>query len=423
MDFVVKILQGAALAALLLLQACGGADPGMAVPRDAAAVLAVDASAAGLLPVLGGELGGLAAPGGKAYAFVDGSGEFCVCAATAGEDAVEETLERLRKAGRATGPVQRRGYGFCVVDGSWVAGYGGKLLAATGPVAATGVGAAMNRLAGLLSSESGEESPLVSMADSIGAPVSLAARVSALPEKIAPVFMVGAGKDTKPSAVIVVARVDTVDGCLVVKGRSVSHDKAVDKDLQTARSAYGGIGGRFLSGLRADAKVSLVANVDGPAFVGQLHGSAPLAAMLAGANAIVDLDKILKSVSGDISISVDGLDGGGLSVFAETSGSGWVEDVGYWMQSVPKGGRMVQTGDSSYSYSGGGREFNFGLDGSVFYGVSSKSLLEGRGKSAARPLPGGLLRLLRGAKLAVVANTEGLPAVGGSFTHAAYIME
>ena len=133
--------------------------------------------------------------------------------------------------------------------------------------------------------------------------------------------------------------------------------------------------------------------------------------MLAGINAAIDMDNILKSVNGDLALvtSSFGKNNFHLMMAAKLSGAPWLADVGYWKQSVPSGGRIGDWGKNCYYYTGNGTTDYFGVTPDMQY-MSGGSPEEAKQSitTSKKPLSADLQKLVTGKKFAMIVNFQAL---------------
>ena len=179
---------------------------------------------------------------------------------------------------------------------------------------------------------SGMASPMFQKLDSIDAPMALVAQVKALPEQMAIPFMLGAPRDADPSQVLVAAAMKAEKQCLLMTGHTFSFNKKTDAALQEAAQVFRPLQGSYLNTVSKDAALGLFLNVEGTRFLPLMHQNAGLQTLLAGINAAIDMDNIIKSVDGEMTITMPVLSDKKLSLtmVAQLAHSQWLADVGYW---------------------------------------------------------------------------------------------
>ena len=157
--------------------------------------------------------------------------------------------------------------------------------------------------------------------------------------------------------------------------------------------------------------LGLFLNVDGKQFHQLMIQNQAVTAMLAGINTAIDMDNIIKSVDGDLTLVTSSLgkDNLHLMMAARLSGAPWLADVDYWKQSVPSGGHIGDWGKNCYYYTGNGTTYYFGVTPDMQY-MSGGSPEEARLSITAspKPLPSDLQSLVKGTRFAMVVNFRAL---------------
>ena len=347
----------------------------------------------------------------KIYLFESAQGNLGFCAKVNNEGDLSELLVRLSKAGICTELQKRRGYSFCVLHDVWLVGYSDGAILVMGPVETAGQAELQNEMAkylGQSEEESIKENRIYAKLDSMEAPMCMVAEAQALPEKFVAPFMIGAPQGADASQVLIAARMNVRKGYLLIDGETFSFNKAIDRGLKNVVSTvYRPISGKFLKSMPLEAPFGMFVNVKGEDFLYLLRANKSIQALLVGINTAVDMDNIIKSVNGDMSIVMSELaaDRLEMSMAAELANSNWLADVGYWKQSVPRGGRIVDWMKKAYYYTDGKTAFYFGVDENrqFFSGSSAQEALASV-KTAAHSLPTEVQAVMQGKKMAIVVN-------------------
>ena len=136
--------------------------------------------------------------------------------------------------------------------------------------------------------------------------------------------------------------------------------------------------------------------------------------MLSGINSAIDMDNIIKSIDGDMTIITPSLgsDSFQLMMAAQLKHADWLADVDYWKQSVPQGGFIGDWGRDCYYYHGDKTNYYFGVtdDRQYMSGGSKEAALQSI-RTAAVPMAQTLQNKIKGQKLVMVIN---LTAMQGS---------
>lgn len=350
----------------------------------------------------------------KLYLFESAEGNLGLCAKVSDEGDLKQWIEKLSKQAIAQKPTERKGYAFSVLKDSWMVGFSSKSLLVMGPV----VGAAqaqmqlqMARYLGADDDRGIKNSPLYAKIDSISSGVALVAQAQALPEKMVAPFTIGAPKDADASQVLIAASIEMKDGCMNIDGQTFSFNKQINQALADAAKTYRPIQGKYLGSMEASALMGMFVNVDGKEYIKLLQSNKGMQALLTGINTAIDMDNIIRSVNGDLSIVLPTWsdDNVQMSIAAELADRNWLADVDYWKQSCPKGSRITDWTKDAYCYTNGKTSFYFGAsaDNQFYSGDTEQSALASIG-TAQKPLPDSIRKQIAGKKLAMLFNLAAL---------------
>lgn len=399
-----------------LLMSCSPSDYQNAIPRKCPAVMSVDVARAGgvgcqsllkaMLHVQRIDNMGLDLAR-KIFFFESPKGQYGLCAAV---DDAEVLAERLAASG--DGLTTYKDYQFARLGDAWVAGFSDDALLVMGPVTVEGQPELMRDMAKWLGQDEEKgikASRLYQRLDSLQAPVVLVASLQSLPEKLAAPLSIGAPKGADLSQLYLAATMETRDACLHIEGETFSFQREMERRWQEGKRALRPIGTTYLNTLSVGNVASVFVNVDGELFLPLLRNNVGIQTMLAGANAAIDMDNILKSVDGDMAILFPDYKGDetALSILAKLRHSRWIQDIGYWKHSVPQGGSLVDAGGKAWMYRGGGLSFFFGVtpDGQLYSGTDRRQA-EAQLHAAPYAALGSLG--IEGARLAMVIDLAGI---------------
>ena len=385
--FVLILLSGF----LFSLSSCSDDSYLNAIPRESTAVVALNLQKSGctscpsllqsLLHVNSLEKSGLDFDS-RAYIFTAPDGSLGFCARLESQSDWKDFLSRSAGKRQTVWLADRRGCSFAAVA-NWVMGWNDHTLLAMGPVTPAAQAELQAQMARYLNQDEEEgfsASRMYARLDSIEAPMAMVAQVKALPQKFSAPFMLGAPKDADASQVDLAAGIENKEGILLFRCNSFSFNPRVDEALTKAREVYRPIKGTFVPQLHRKALFSWFVNVDGSQFLPLLQSDAGLQAMLAGINAAIDMDNILRSVDGDLTITIPSFSDNDvqLSMLAQLAHTRWTADIDYWKKSVPKGSSLFDSGTNQWCYQNGGSKFYFGF-------TPDKQFFSGTDLSAARP--------------------------------------
>lgn len=346
----------------------------------------------------------------KLYAFETADGYLGLCAAVSDVSQLAETLSSLSAKGRCQ-PLQEKANGsfVSVLDESWTVAFDDHALLIAGPVPAADHQQMQSRLLRYLSQDeerSGAASPLFQKLLSIDAPMALVAQVKALPEQLATPFMLGAPREADASQVVLAAALERKDNYLLMTGETYSPNKSVDAHLQQSNKVFRPLNGRYLPMMAGDAAFGLFVNVDGKQFLPLMQANEGLQTLLAGINAAIDMDNIIKSVDGEMAVVLPTVskERMNLTMKAELAHSQWLADVGYWKESCPKGSRIDDWNSTGYCYHNASDAFYFGVSGKEFFGATSSLTAANMLKPTRQPVSSVVQQHLKDARLGLVVG-------------------
>lgn len=343
------------------------------------------------------------------YFFEDGQGNFGICAKVNSENKLAKSLQ---DAGMSL--TKRRDYKFAPLPSGWIIGFSDNAVLLMGPVVPAAQDDLITLMARYLGSDEEQgikSSPMYATSDSIDAPMSIVSQTRALPEQFVAPFTMGAPKDADPADVILAAAMEVKNGRLLIHGKTLSYKKSINSAIDKAANVYRPIKGDYIKAMSQDDVLGLFLNVDGKQFHSLLIQNRAATAMLAGINTAIDMDNIIKSVDGDLTLVTSSLGSDNLHMMmaARLSGAPWLADIDYWKKSVPAGGHIGDWGKNCYYYSGNGTTYFFGVTPDMQY-MSGASPEEAKNSitTSLNPLPADLQEIIKGKKFAMVVNFKAL---------------
>ena len=402
------------LCCIMLLASCSDTDYMNVIPKESSAVISIDMQRAGkssgtallqkLLHVNNLGNSGLDFKS-KAFVFAAPDGSLGYCMKLRDKGDWEEFLTKVTARGGARRLTDRRGCQFAAV-GNWVSGWNDGALLVMGPVTPAAQSELQVQMARYLTADANEgftASKMYERLDSIDTPMAMVAKVSALPQKFSPAFMLGAPKDADVSQVLLSAGIENNEGLLLFHCSTFSFNSRIDGALKKAEKVFRPIQGKYVAQLNEGNLFSMFMNVDGTEFLSLLQADKGLQALLAGINAAIDMDNIIRSVNGDMTIIVPSYSDKELqiSMLAQLAHTRWTADIGYWKQSVPKGSTLSDCGTHMWCYQNGTSKFFFGYtpDLQFYSGTDMASARINKGKN--NPM---MRRLITGCHRAMIID-------------------
>ena len=250
--------------------------------------------------------------------------------------------------------------GFKTVADKWVCGFGDGKMVILGPVLPAQFEEVRQRIQRLM--EQGEDEsivgkPLLSRVDSLKSPIGLVAQAEAVPEQFAALFTLCAPKNADPSMVYLAAEAELDKGVLRVKGSNFSFNKNLQSAMDEASKAFRPLKGVYKDECEAHL-LSVVMNADGNQLLPLMQQNKSLQMLLAGMNAAVDMDNIIRSVDGEMALMLKNgnMD---MTMRAQLGKRDFIKDVAYWKSSCPQGSRIIDQGKDKWLYESGDIRFYF----------------------------------------------------------------
>jgi len=282
-----------------------------------------------------------------------------------------------------------------------------------GPVVEAGQSALKQKMAGYLKSDDEWTSPLMERLKTMEQPTAFVAQTDALPDALTAFLQVGAPKGHSASDILVAATIESNDQkesgerVMKIKTETFSPKKKVDEALKASLEKYGNIEGTFLSNIDDANPYSVAANFSGDGMVEMLRGNDALRVLIAGLNTAIDIDKMLRSVDGDIVMTMPREKQ--FQLVATSPEASWIKDVGYWKQSAPDGVTISDWQPLGFHLRGQEQSAYFGMTmKGELYMASSDSLARQATQSAAHPMDSRLQQMIKGERMVAIINVKSL---------------
>lgn len=348
----------------------------------------------------------------KVYLFETIDGNLGLCAKVADEGDVSNWLSQLSQQRISSTVTERKGFHFAVLKDSWLVGFSSKALLVMGPVVAEAQAEMQRQMVRYLNADEDagiKSSKLFAQLDSIDSPMAMVAQAVALPEKFVAPFTLGAPKDADASQIVIAAGMDVEDGVLKIAGRTFSFNPSINQALVKSQQVFRPIQGDYVQSMPDDAMAGIFMNVAGSRFLPLVQSNQGLQTLLVGINASIDMDNILRSVDGDMSIVLPtlGADHMQMMMAARLSHAKWLSDVDYWKQSCPKGSTIGNWKSNAFCYSSGKTCFYFGVtDDKQFFSGNDEVSAESSIRPSSHPISKRVQNMIRGEKMVMVINLE-----------------
>ena len=348
----------------------------------------------------------------KVYLFETIDGNLGLCAKVADEGDVSNWLSELSQQRICSTVTERKGFHFAVLKDSWLVGFSSKALLVMGPVVAEAQAEMQRQMVRYLNADEDagiKSSKLFAQLDSIDSPMAMVAQAVALPEKFVAPFTLGAPKDADASQIVIAAGMDVEDGVLKIAGSTFSFNPSINQALVKSQQVFRPIQGDYVQSMPDDAMAGIFMNVAGSRFLPLVQSNQGLQTLLMGINASIDMDNILRSVDGDMSIVLPtlGADHMQMMMAARLSHAKWLSDVDYWKQSCPKGSTIGNWKSNAFCYSSGKTCFYFGVtDDKQFFRGNDEVSAESSIRPSSHPISKRVQNMIRGEKMVMVINLE-----------------
>ena len=305
--------------------------------------------------------------------FETGDGLFGLCAKVDDESDLQAFVDGpLAAKGVCQKTVSRKDCHFTMVNDSWLLGFSGESLLLMGPLVSASKAQLIQQMTRLLNGKEKrnvKDSRLYQRLDSIQAPLTLVTQARALPEQVAALLTLGAPKDADPSQVCLSLSAHVEDDIVDVETETFSFNAQLNTALHEAQKTFRPVTTKYLSCVTPETPLAFFLNMEGERLLELMRDNPALQSFLVGVNTAIDMDNILRSVDGDLSLIVPSLSEQGTEavVTAQLKSSDFLKDIGYWKQSCPAGTRIEDVGKQQYRFTDGAMSLYFGVSDHQFY--------------------------------------------------------
>ena len=349
----------------------------------------------------------------RIYLFEEKDGSLGMVASVDDADKMEAWLNGQAGKGKCTKVSEKKGYRFTVLNGSFVAGFSNNALVIMGPE----VESARSRLQAKIIKNLGADSDksivktkIYEKLSSMESPINVVVKGKALPEKFVSVFSFGVLSKASPDDILIAASATVEDNCLNIVGETFSFDDAIDKSIKSSLASYHPISGDYLDSVSMENVMTILSGVNGENYLNLLRNNYSFRTMLVGLNMALDIDMMLKSIDGDICMSIPAFNDGNIDfmLLANTSDTKWLDDVSYWKKTTPSGSRIENIGPRDFHYSN--------MDWKMYFGINAKDQLylsttaPGALPAPASGLPEDIKAEIRGKRACAILSLKSLAA-------------
>lgn len=347
----------------------------------------------------------------KIYFYETKDGHLGLCAKVDNEEKVEQLFNTLAGQQKCQPITQRKGCKFTLLHSSWLVAFTEKALLIMGPYSMSEVIAQQNRMSRYMTNDENDgvkANAFYSKLDSITSPIALVAQSTAFPDKIFLPFSLGIPKGANPSQVLFVAEVNASGGCLDVNGDVFSYNKTLDLSIKKSMYSHRQISDEILPHINPNNNINFLMNVNGKEYLNQLQGNKYFQSLFVGINTVIDFNKIMQSVNGNMIISIPSYSDSvtSISLNAQLQHKNWLNDVSYWKQSCPSGTSIKDWGNNSYCCYTGKMSYYFGVTDDLWFysGTTAEQALLSSTKTSINQLKDDIIRIITGQKMAMIIN-------------------
>lgn len=276
-----------------------------------------------------------------AYVFVDAVGmNGCLLAV---KDA-GELKEFLAQNGELMGitPVEeQQGYYWSLVSGSFVLGFDDDVLMIMGPTLASAQAEMRQRMLGYLKQDKSEsvlKAPLYKKMQEQDGVLKAAVSLEMFPEYYRMFQNLGLPEHVDFSKMLMTLSIESKKGQIVFHTGVLSEDPALAQKMKALDDLSGQIDGDFLTSVSPNTTLWMGANLKGDKLMQLMSEIPPLRLYLMAMNHVMDVERMIRSIDGDVALSgtVDGEPV--VCVQAHMSDLSFMDDADYWISSARASG-------------------------------------------------------------------------------------
>ncbi len=351
----------------------------------------------------------------KIYAFESIDGNIGFCLSLKSSDKFKDFLKTLDGQKKCSPIKSKAGCQTTDINGHWAIAFSDDAALIMGPVTPASLNETQQQMSRFLrqDEEHGIKSTQIyERLDTMQSPIAIVAKAKALPDKIvAPFTLCKKTAAYDYSKIYIAAHIVIDDKTMIINGRTFSFDKEQDKALRETAATYRKIEGKYIPAFSANTIAGLFTNIDGKEFLPILHSNPTLQGLLAGINAAIDLDNIIKSIDGDMAFRIVGwgTEMPKVSLSAQIQTPRWLEDIAYWKKSCPQGSKILDWKKDAYCYTSGNNTFYFGVSpDNQFYSGVTPQIAEQCITAQKSVLPQEVQKIIRNGRMVFVFSTNAL---------------
>lgn len=362
----------------------------------------------------------------KIYAFETIDGNIGFCLSLKNSDKFGDFLKGLEDKYKCGQIKSKSDYTTTDINGHWAVAFSSDAALVLGPVTPASLAETQQKMSRFLRQDeehSVKSTPIYERLDTMQSPIAIVAKAKALPDKIvAPFTLCKKTTAYDYSKIYIAASMAIESHTLIISGKTFSFDKEQEKALRETSATYRKIEGKYIPAFSSATIAGIYTNIDGKEFLPILQSNASLQGLLAGINAAIDLNNIIKSIDGDMALRISGWNTEipEISLCAQLHDPHWLSDIAYWKESCPQGSKIIDWKKDAYCYTNGTSSFYFGVSpDKQFYSGANAQTAEQCLTSQKSALPHEVQEIIKNGKMVLVLN---LNALAGADTKASSLL-
>ena len=317
------------------------------------------------------------------YAFSSATGNFGIVAAMDDIDDFEAFLEEESKAGRASEITRQRGFSWATIGEQWLLAFDKEKALAMGPAVGAAQDQLRNEMARLMEQEkkdSGLQSSIYEELKKSDEPLAAIVAPEILPDATDR-FLKQFSVSSKNDALLRIS-LETDDNELEMDADIIAKSPAVKDHLNRINQLMRPIKGSQLNYAHADNVAWMALNVQGSELLDVLRSNQTVRTALIALNLVLDLDRIIRAIDGDVALeltSTDIFDSSDIQIkhlylTADVANSDFLSNASTWgnqligVQALTQQDFAVNLGTSSVY---------FGVDKNTLYISGERGLTKG----------------------------------------------
>lgn len=330
------------------------------------------------------------------YAFVSADGMTGFLFAVKDADKLKEYLANAQKLN--VSPVEeQQGYNWAMVNNSFVLGFDDEVLLVMGPTIASSQGEMRQQMLGYLKQDKAEsvvETNLYKNLEKQKGIFKVAASLEMFPEYYKMFQNMGLPDHVDFSKLLMTVSMDSEPGKIVFHAGLVTEDKALAQKMKALEDMSRQIDGTFIPYAAPNTLLWMGTNVKGEKLMTLMSEVPSLRLYLMAMNNVMDVEKMLKTIDGDVAIMATMGKEPIVSVQAEMDNLSFMDDVDYWISAARNSGnyRFDRVGEDLYCMS-------TPMKKDIYLGLKDKNVILATD-------PGEMERLQQGKKRNVLESYE-----------------